>query len=137
MFLVNVLISLPVLLSGLYLVGLGVVAFAAPHRAKLFLSGFAISAFAHYFELCVRFVIGGALVWYAPHMKFPSLFMVFGWVLVVTTIGLCAIPWRWHHRFAAWSVPLATRNMALFGLGSLTGGIFLLLSVVLGPGIAP
>jgi uncharacterized protein YjeT (DUF2065 family) len=131
----NLLVSVPVLLAGLYMVGLAALALVSPGRAKRFLSSFASSASAHFFELFVRLVVGAALVLYAPYMKFPGVFAVFGWVIVVTTIGLLAVPWRWHRRFATWSVPYATRNMRLFALGSLAVGVFVLLSVVLGPGI--
>lgn len=135
MTMVTVLASVLVLLAGLYLIGLAAVAFVLPQRAKVFLSSLASSAIAHYFEIFVRFVIGAALVMYAPQMKFASIFLLFGWVLVVTTIGLLAVPWRWHHRFASWAVPFATRNMPLFALGSFVGGVFVLLSVLLGPGL--
>lgn len=70
---------------------------------------------------------------HAPRMRFPGIFNVFGWVVVVTTLVLMMLPWHWHHRFAMWSVPLATKNMRLFGLGSLALGVFLLLSVNPGP----
>jgi hypothetical protein len=131
----DLLVSVPVLLAGLYLVALAAVALVSPQTAKRFLSSFAGSAPAHFLELFVRLVVGAALVSYAPQMRFPGLFTVFGWVMVVTTIGLLAVPWRWHRRFATWSVPYATRNMWLFAIGSLTVGVFLLLSVVLGPGV--
>lgn len=125
----------PVLLAGLYLVGLAVVALVEPRTARLFLSGFASSAAAHYVELSVRLVVGAALVLHAPRMKFSGLFLVFGWVVIVTTIGLFAVPWRWHHRFATWSVPFATRHMVPFALGSLAGGVFVLLSLIWGAGL--
>ena len=131
----NVIVSIPVLLAGLYLIGLSAVAIVSPRRAESFLSGFAMSAFAHYLELAVRLLVGAALVAYAPQMKSPGLFAAFGWVVVVTTIGLFAVPWRWHRRFAEWSVPLATRNMVLFAFGSLAAGSFVLVSLVLGPGL--
>jgi uncharacterized protein YjeT (DUF2065 family) len=131
----DVLVAVPVLLAGLYLVALAAVALVSPHTAKRFLSGFAGSAPAHFLEMFVRLVVGAALVLYAPHMKFSGLFAVIGWVIVVTTIGLLAMPWRWHRRFATWSVPHATRNMRLFALGSLAVGVFVVLSVVLGPGL--
>jgi len=132
---VNVLVSVPVLLAGIYLVGLATVAIVSPERAKLFLASFASSAFVHFLELFVRLISGAALVLYAPQMKFSGFFAVFGWVIVVTTLGLFLVPWRWHHRFANWSVPLATRNMTLFAFGSLVGGLFVLLSFFLGPGL--
>jgi hypothetical protein len=131
----NVIGMVPVLLAGLYLVGLGAVALVSPTRAKRFLSGFARSAFVHYLELSMRLVVGAALVWHAPQMRSASVFAAFGWVVVVTTLGLFAVPWRWHRRFAAWSVPHATRNMSLLAFGSLAAGIFVLVSLVLGPGL--
>ena len=131
---VTVLASVLVLLAGLYLIGLAVVSVTFPQKAKVFLSGMASSAFAHYVEVAVRFVIGAALLIYAPMMMFSSLFLVFGWVLIVTTVALLAVPWRWHRRIASWSVPYATRSMPLFGLGSLVGGVFMLSSILFGPG---
>lgn len=125
----DVLLAVPVLLAGLYLVGLAAVAFISPRRAKLFLSRFASSPFAHFAELCIRLLVGVSLVLYAAQMKFPTVFSVLGWTIIVTTIALFVAPWHWHRRFARWSVPLATRNMALFGLGSLAAGVLLLLSV--------
>jgi hypothetical protein len=130
----DLLVSVPVLLAGLYLVALAAVALVSPQRAKRFLLSFASSASAHFLELSARLVVGAALVLNAPRMKWAGLFAVFGWVIVVTTIGLLAVPWRWHRRFATWSVPYATRNMWLFAVGSLTAGVLVLLAVACGPG---
>lgn len=129
----DVIVAVPILLAGLYLIGLAVVAAALPRRAEIFLSGFARSAFVHYLELSVRLVVGAALVSHAPQMRLPGLFAVLGWIVVGTTIVLSVVPWRWHRRFAEWSVPLATRNMVLFALGSLAAGVFVLVSLVPGP----
>ncbi len=128
----TMLASVVVLLAGLYLIGLAAVAFVSPARAKSFLSSFAGSARAHYSELLIRLVVGAAFVIFAPEMKFPVIFLVFGWVLIVTTIVLVVLPWRWHHRFASWSVPMATRRMRLLALGALAGGVFVLVSAFLG-----
>jgi hypothetical protein len=126
----DVVLAAPVLLAGLYLVGLAAVAFISPQKAKIFLSRFASSPFAHFAELFMRLLVGVSLVSYAAQMKFPTVFSVFGWTVIVTTVGLFVTPWRWHRRLALWSVPLATRNMELFGLGSLAAGVLLLLSVL-------
>jgi len=131
----TVLASIPVLLAGLYLVGLAALAVISPTRAKSFLASFASTAFAHYVELVIRLIVGAALLLHAPHMKFSGLFLLMGWVLVITTTAMFAMPWRWHHRFSQWSVPMATRNMPLLALGSLAGGLFILVSYVLGPSL--
>jgi hypothetical protein len=63
-----------VLLTGLYLIGLGAVSLFAPARATFFLEGFASSARAHYVELVLRLGAGFALVTYAPRMRFSAAF---------------------------------------------------------------
>jgi hypothetical protein len=120
-----------VLAAGIYLVVLGAISAVRPESAKRFLATFASSVQAHFLELFVRFVIGFALILSAPQMRFSALFVVFGWALVGTTIVLLAIPWRWHRRFARWSVPLATRSMTLFAIGPLAGGVLVLASLLL------
>ena len=87
-----------VVLAGVYLLALGAVSLFAPARASRFLLGFASSASVHFTELLLRFVVGAALVTYAPRMSQSGAFNLFGWVLLVTTACLLIIPWRWHHR---------------------------------------
>lgn len=121
-----------IILAGFYLLGLAGLAFAAPARAARFLGSFASSASAHYLELAIRLAVGAALLQYALHMLYPSLFLLIGWVLVITTILLLAIPWQWHHRIAKRAVPLATAQLGLFGLGSAVFGGFVLVSALRG-----
>lgn len=130
----NLLAALPVYAAGLYLVGLGFVALVSPNRAKRFLAAFASSARAHVAELMVRMVVGAALVLSAPLVRFPGIFLVFGWALIGTTIALAAVPWRLHQKFATRSVPIATRYMPLVAVGALAAGAFLLVSLLWRPG---
>jgi hypothetical protein len=89
---INVLALVLALLTGLYLIGLAVLVLLSPARATRFLDGFASSAFTHHLELMLRFIAGGAILLYAPQMLFSGFFVVIGWVLVVTTVGLFAVP---------------------------------------------
>ncbi|MDX1429363.1 MAG: hypothetical protein R3282_03700 [Rhodothermales bacterium] len=122
-----------VLVAGLYLVGLGVGSFVARERAGRFLMSFAGSARAHYTELVVRLFVGGAILLRAQAMLFPRAFVVFGWVILITTICLFAIPWRWHHRFAQKVVPPAVRHVRLVGVASMLMGTFILIALTMGP----
>jgi len=124
---------IPVVLAGLYLIGLALLALAAPRAAERFLATLASTAVAHVVELVLRLTVGVALLLYAPRMLFPTVFTAFGWVLVASTLGMLLMPWQWHRRFARWSVPRAVRHLPLFALGSLGGGVLLLLAVARGP----
>ena len=61
-------------------------------------------------------------------MRFPGVFVVLGWVLIVTSVALFAVPWTWHRRFAERSVPQAVRHLKLLGVASLIFGGFILLA---------
>ena len=131
---INLLASILVLLAGFYLIGLAGLLLVSPARGKRFLVGFASSAFTHYFELVIRLISGVAILLYAPLMLFSGFFVILGWVLVLTTVGLFAIPWQWHRQFAQWGVPYATRHLRLFAVASFVFGGFILASVILGSG---
>jgi hypothetical protein len=129
---INLLASILVLLTGLYLIGFAVGLLLSPARATRFLGGLASSAFTHYLELLLRLIAGVAILLYAPRMLFPNFFVIFGWILVATTVGLFAVPWQWHQRFAQWGVPYATRNLKLVAGASFVFGGFVIASLILG-----
>jgi hypothetical protein len=115
-----------VVLAASYLIGLAAASFLSPKLAAKFLDSFASSAGAHMAEMVIRLLVGWALVVYSPQMLYSFAFTLFGWVLVVTTVLLLLIPWRWHHKFAQVAVRPLTRRVWLFGVLSLPlGGIIL------------
>lgn len=46
----------------------------------------------------------------------PSAFLALGWLIVGTAIVLMVLPWRWHHRFAQWAIPMVIRHLRLYAL---------------------
>ncbi len=91
--------------------GLGLIALAGVIAAKRllaerFLNLFASSARTHYIEQVLRLVVGTSLVIFSPLMWYSYVFQIFGWLFVVTTLGLLLVPWQWHHRFAERVIPL-------------------------------
>jgi hypothetical protein len=126
-----------VLLAALYFVLLGAVALLAPARAARFLLGFAGTARTHYLELALRCVAGGAFVLQAPQMRFAGAFALFGWILLLTTAGLIAVPWRWHRALAQRVVPHATRHLPLVGVASLVLGGLVLAAALAGDAAPP
>ena len=61
-----------------------------------------------------------------------DLFRIAGWAIVVTSVGLLLIPWRWHHRFGQWAIPLVVRHMGLYAVGLIVFAVLLLLGVFCG-----
>lgn len=114
---------------GLYLIGLAVVIASKPLLAERFLKSFASSARAHYTEQASRLIVGAAIIILAPSMWYPDLFEGFGWLIIITTVGLLLVPWQWHHKFAKWAIPLAIRHLRLCALGALALGTLILYGV--------
>lgn len=114
------------LLVGLFQLGLAATCFFAPKRAVSFLSAFASSPKAHFLEMALRLVAGGAFVINAPAMRFSIAFMVFGWVLIASSAVLLILPWRLHQRFAEQYAAPVIRKAWLMGLFALPlGGVIL------------
>ena len=123
---VTYLAGLVVLGFGLWLVGLTTLILVRPDLAKSFLEAFAQTARAHFLEQGLRLTGGLGFVFFAPRMNYPAVFQVFGWLLIVTAIGLMLLPWRWHRHFATWATPFVLRHLRTFGLAALLLGLFIL-----------
>jgi len=118
-----------VILAGLFLVGQAVFVAVAQKRAERFLLSFASSPRTHYLEQVLRLIAGLGFVWFSLEMKYHDLFLVFGWVLVVTSTVLLLLPWRLHQRFAQWSIPMVIARIRLYALASFGLGAFVLFAV--------
>jgi hypothetical protein len=111
---------------GIFLIGLAGLVFVKPALAERFFKSFASSARAHYTEQAFRLLIGVSILVFSPAMWQADVFRLLGWVIVVTTVGLLLLSWRWHHRFGEWAIPLLVRYMRLYALGLFAFGAFLL-----------
>jgi hypothetical protein len=121
-----------VLAAGVFLVALAAMSLTVPHTGRQFLLAFARSPAAHFFELAVRFAVGLGFIGHAPHMAAGTLFFGFGWMLVITSVMLALLPWRWHRSFAQRFVPRATLHMPALGLASLLAGVCIFVAVAYG-----
>jgi len=126
---ITLLSELVILFFGMFLIGLAVVIVITPQRAEQFLRSYASSARAHYTEQIARLMIGVAIVVLAPSMWYSNFINLFGWVLIVTSIGLLLIPWQWHHKFGEWAIPLTLCYMKVYALGAFVLGTLVLYSL--------
>ena len=123
---IDVLALVTVVSAGLYLLALALLAFCKPQKAAKFLLGFASSASSHYVELGIRIMIGAGFIFRAPIMPFSAIFSFFGWILIITSTCLLAIPWQWHQRFAQRAVPQALCYLELVAISSFALGSFII-----------
>ena len=123
------LAGIAVVAFGLVLIGFAGVVFVRPAPARRFLLSFASSARAHYLEQVIRLLIGASLVVRSPLMLQSQVFLLLGWVIVVTSMGLMLVPWRWHHRLGERVLPVLVRHIELYAVSLLAFGAVLLYSV--------
>lgn len=113
----------------LFLMGLTVVVFTKPVLAERFLMSFASSARAHFVEQGCRLLVGSALVVRSPAMWQTRVFGLIGWAVVVSSVVLVVLPWRWHHRFGVLVLPTFVRYMRLCAVGLFSFGCLLLYAI--------
>ena len=121
-----------VFLFALFLVLLALASFFLPKRASMFLNGFAASLRAHLIEMFLRLCAGGSLVIVSKRMAFSEWFYIAGWLIVVTSLLLLLIPWKWHNAFAKIVVPPLTNRVWVFGIFSLPLGLFIIFALAVG-----
>lgn len=120
--------------SGLFLVGLGVLALIAPGRFGAFLLAFAQDARVHFIELAVRVIAGAGFLACWPRMQWGELFRLAGWILVATSLVMALVPWQSHRRFANWAVPKALSLTPVLGVCSISIGALVIVALVGGNG---
>ena len=124
----NIISGIIVFAFGLGLIALAVVIATKRLLAERFLNLFASSARAHYIEQVSRLVVGTSLVIFSPLMWYSYVFQIFGWLIVITTVGLLLVPWQWHHRLAERVMPLVIRHLKMYGVATFVLGVFILYS---------
>lgn len=129
---INRLSFVVVLLVASYFLYLGLLILRRPGEAAKFLLGFASRADLHYLEIAIRILAGAAFVNSAPAMLAAPVFLAFGWILIVTSIALLLIPWRWHERFARRMVPRALEYLTLLAISALA-----MATIIISCAIAP
>lgn len=106
--------------------------YVKPLLAERFLMSFAITARAHYLEQALRLLLGVSLLVLSPLMWGSTVFWVLGWSIVLSTIGLLIVPWRWHNRLAGHVLPKLVSHMRVFAVAVFGFGVFLLMGLYMG-----
>ncbi|GAA4363835.1 hypothetical protein [Kangiella marina] len=99
-------------------------------KAISFLNAFVKTPWHHFLEQTLRLIVGGAIVVHAPHMAFSEFFGIFGWVIIITSLMLVGLPWRWHHNFAKKIIPTIIKLIHFYGILCLALGIFIIYCLI-------
>ena len=89
-----------VIFFGIFIIFIGFLMFISPNKARTTLRKAGSTNFINYMEITIRLIPAIALILYSDFSKFPEAFKVFGWIMLITSLILYAVPRKIHHKFS-------------------------------------
>lgn len=89
-----------VILFGIFFISVALLMFFRPKIARATLRKAGSTNFINYAEITLRMIPAIGLILVADHSKFPELFKIFGWLMLLTSFVLYFIPRKLHHNFS-------------------------------------
>lgn len=95
-----------IIIFGFFIFFIGLVMLINPNKARKTLRKAGSTNFINYAEISIRIIPAIALILYSDLSKFPEPFKIFGWIMLITSFVLYAIPRKIHHKFSMKSADL-------------------------------
>lgn len=113
-----------VIFFGLFLIGIGLLMFLNPQKARNILQKAGSTNFINYAEITIRIIPAVGLILSSDSSHYPLPFKVLGWFMLATSLILYFVPRKLHHHFSLKSadilkplfVQLLSPFSVLFGL---------------------
>ena len=83
------------------------------------------SRYMHAIEIAICLGFGASFIVFAEQSTYPTLFQVFGCILVTVGVGLMLVPPSFHRRYGVWSMQKMAPYFRPLGFVSLAFGAFL------------
>src|SRR5690606_30535371 len=95
-----------VIFFGIFIIFIGFVMIINPKKARETLRQAGSTNFINYAEITIRLIPAISLILFADSSKFPEAFKLIGWIMLITSFILYAIPRKIHHQFSMKSADL-------------------------------
>lgn len=89
-----------IILFGIFFLFVGLLMLFNPKKARATLRKAGSTNFINYTEITIRMIPAIALIIYSDLSKFPEVFKVFGWFMLITSLVLYFVPRHLHHNFS-------------------------------------
>lgn len=120
-----------VILFGIFFICVGLLMLTKPKTANEILRKAGSTNFINYAEITIRIIPAVAFILSADHSKFPEVFKIFGWFMLLTSLVLYFVPRQLHHKFSTKAAdilkPLYFRLISPFAI---IIGVLLIYSVI-------
>ncbi len=97
-----------VILFGIFLVLTGMLMFWKPQYSREILRKAGSTNLINYTEITIRMIPAAGLILYSELSKYPEVFTILGWFMIVTSLILYLVPRRIHHNYALWCAEILT-----------------------------
>jgi uncharacterized membrane protein YfcA len=87
-------------LFGVFFIGTGLLMFLNPQKARAILRKAGSTNFINYAEISLRIIPAVSLILSADNSKYPDVFKIFGWFMLITSFILYFVPRQIHHNFS-------------------------------------
>ncbi|MBC7760122.1 MAG: hypothetical protein H7069_14790 [Phormidesmis sp. FL-bin-119] len=89
-----------VILFGLFIIFIGFLMLFNPKKARETLRKAGSINLINYAEITLRMFPAAGMIIYAEYSRFPEIFQIFGWFILVTSFILYLVPRKMHHAFS-------------------------------------
>lgn len=97
---ITIIAKYTIILFGLFFIFIGFLMFFNPKKARSILRKAGSTNLINYGEITIRMIPATALIIYANLSKFPEVFKIFGWFMLITSLVLYFVPKHLHHNFS-------------------------------------
>jgi len=87
-------------LFGIYIILAGFIMLLKPVIAREILRKAGSTNFINYAEISLRMLVSAAFIVYSEHAKYPDIFYIAGWFMLITSFILYMVPRKMHHGFS-------------------------------------
>ena len=92
--------KLIVIAFGIFIISCGLIMLFAPQKAREILRKAGSTNLINYGEITLRMIPAIGLILSAEISKFPDIFRIFGWFMLVTSLILYFVPKKFHHNYS-------------------------------------
>lgn len=97
---IEIIAKYTLILFGLFFIFVSALMLFNPEKARATLRKAGSTNFINYAEITIRMIPATALIVYSDFSKFPEVFKIFGWFMLVTSWVLYFVPRQLHHNFS-------------------------------------
>lgn len=94
------LAKLTIILFGIFFICIGLLMLFNPKKANDILRKAGSTNFINYAEITIRIIPAVGLILAADNSKYPAIFNIFGWFMLLTSLVLYFVPQQLHHNFS-------------------------------------